>query len=144
MDRRRIILAAVVLALAFAVPMVGRAAPGDMCMGQRGVAGGSYVTVRCTLASAGDLVNLRASTSAAGAYTVFMFPFPPITNVSVSIAAADGRTLLSCSSTELVVAQCAKQAPLHLPTGTPLTCTVRGWTNMDVGIARMGYACMTR
>jgi hypothetical protein len=114
-----------------------------MCVGQRAVAGWSNATVRCTIATAGEALSVRATMSAVGAYTVFVFPFPPIVNAGVSILARDGTTLLSCSHTDIVVSQCGKQGSIRVPNGTRLTCVVRGWTNMTIGKALLTYGCMS-
>lgn len=143
MDRRKIILATLVLLLAFAVPLLGQAASDPMCIGQRSVAGGTNASVRCTIATTGEALSVRASMSAAGAYTVFVFPFPPVVNAGVSILAPDGTTLLSCSHTDIVVSQCGKQGTIHVPNGTRLTCLARGWTNMAMGKALLAYGCMS-
>ena len=144
MIERKMILAAGVLLVALAVPLLGHTAPESNCMGHRSVAGWSTATVRCTLATAGDGLNIRATIAAAGTYTSFMFPFPSIVHASVSIETLDGTTELSCSHTDLVAAQCGKQMRVSVPVGTRLTCVVNGWTNMTVGTARLAYACMSR
>ena len=144
MDRQKIFLAALVLMIAFAVPMLGRASPEPSCMGQRNVAGWSTATVRCTLATAGESLSVRATIAAVGTYTSFMLPYPPIVNAGVSIKTSNGTTLLSCSHTDVILALCGEQARIKVPAGTRLTCLVRGWTNMVYGNARLAYACMSR
>ena len=144
MDRRRIVLAALALILAVAMPGVGRAANGSMCVGQRAVTGWAAATAGCTFTVAGPSLSLRGVTQATGLYTVYSFPFPPISNVGVSIVAPDGRTLLSCAATDLVLAQCSKARIVDVPAGTALTCVVHAWTNLDRGAARTAYTCAGR
>jgi hypothetical protein len=138
------VLAALVLLIAFAVPLIGRAASDPMCMGQHGVAGWSTKTVRCTLATAGDSLSIRTTITAAGTYTSFLFPFPPIVNAGVSIKDSSGTTLLSCSHTDIVLSQCGERRLINVPIGTLLTCVATGWTNMTYGKARLTFACMSR
>lgn len=144
MAKRGVVAGALMIVFALAVPVTGRAGTGPMCTGQRGVSGWSAATSQCTFVFNGNQLRVDGMIAAAGTDMVFIFPLPPIVDVAVSIVDGSGRTLLSCSALELVVAHCGKTMKAGVKAGTPLSCVMRAWTNLSHGTARTTYACASR
>lgn len=144
MTKRGVVAGALMIVLALAVPVTGRAGTGPMCAGQFGVAGWSAAHGTCTFVSDGSRLRVDGMIAAAGTDLLYIFPLPPIVDVAVSIVDGSGATLLSCSAFELVLAQCGKTVKAPVAAGTRLSCVTRAWTNLSHGTARTTYACASR